>query len=87
MQPRTLPMVRQLPAGITEILVVTAGEMNEDGKIAASDIATLNGYIRGKRFLTAEAVFAADVNGDGVLDKKDISVLSEAILGKAAIKW
>ena len=75
------------PAGITEILVVTAGEMNEDGKIAASDIATLNGYIRGKRFLTAETVFAADVNGDGVLDKKDISVLSEAILGKAAIKW
>ena len=75
------------PDEVTEVLIVMKGDINEDGRVTASDIARLNAYLKGKVVLAEEALFTADVNGDSLLDNADILALSSAILGKSPFAW
>lgn len=75
------------PEGVTEVLLVIACEVNGDKRVTASDIATLNAHIRGKKLLTDEAMFAVDINGDGLLNENDITNLTKVLLGKATLDW
>jgi len=77
----------EVPTGVTEVVVVVAGDVSGDGKLAAADKGRLNAALLGKATLDAKAAFAADVNGDGKLAAADKGRLNATLLGKATLTW
>jgi hypothetical protein len=76
-----------VPAGVTEVLLVVAGDVNGDGDVDSSDYGRLNAVLLKKTSLSVEANFAADCNGDGDLDSSDYGRLNAVLLKKTTMKW
>ena len=77
----------EVPAGITNVLLVVSGDVNGDGKITGVDKGQLNAAVLGKVTLSAEGLFGADVSNDGRLTGADKGQLNAVILGKTAFGW
>ena len=77
----------EVPAGITDVLLVVNGDVNGDGKITGVDKGQLNAAVLGKVTLSAEGLFGADVSNDGRLTGVDKGQLNAVILGKTAFGW
>ena len=77
----------EVPAGITDVLLVVSGDVNGDGKITGVDKGQLNAAVLGKVTLSAGSLFGADVSNDGRLTGADKGQLNAVILGKTAFGW
>ena len=77
----------EVPAGITNVLLVVNGDVNGDGKITGVDKGQLNAAVLGKVTLSAGSLFGADVSNDGRLTGADKGQLNAVILGKTAFGW
>lgn len=62
------------------------GDVNNDGKISASDYGLVKNHILKKSKLTGDKLKAADVNGDGKISASDYGLIKNHILGKYVIK-
>lgn len=62
------------------------GDVNGDGKISVSDMATIRLHLLGKYTLSGNAFSSADVNGDNKITVSDMATVRLHLLGKYTIK-
>lgn len=58
------------------------GDVNEDGRISAQDLSTLNQAVNGTIQLTEGQKIIYDLNGDEKIDSKDLNLLNRYVLGE-----
>ena len=61
------------------------GDINGDGKITVSDMATVRLHLLGKYTLSGDTFKSADVNGDGKITVSDMATVRLHLLGKYTI--
>ena len=76
-----------VPDDATEVVLVVLGDLNEDGKLSAADVAQMNAYVLGKLELDPAVILACDVNSDGLVNFDDITILIDAALDKCPLVW
>lgn len=62
------------------------GDVNGDGKITVSDMATIRLHLLGKYTISGESFAVADVNGDGKITVSDMATVRLHLLGKYTIQ-
>ena len=62
------------------------GDINGDGKITVSDMATVRLHLLGKYTISGEAAKVADINGDGKITVSDMATIRLHLLGKYTIQ-
>ena len=76
----------EVPAGITEVVLVVKGDTNGDGEITTVDAALAQGAFLGHT-VSAESAFAAEVTGDEAITTVDAALIQGAFLGKFTFAW
>ncbi len=62
------------------------GDINSDGKITVSDMATIRLHLLGKYTIGGDAAKVADINGDGKISVSDMATIRLHLLGKYTIQ-
>ena len=62
------------------------GDINGDGNVTVSDMATIRLHLLGKYILSGNPFSAADINGDGKVTVSDMATVRLHLLGKYIIK-
>ncbi len=66
--------------------VKVKGDINNDGKITVSDMATIRLHLLGKYTISGDIFDVADINGDGKITVSDMATVRLHLLGKYTIK-
>lgn len=66
--------------GVSRLVNASGGDINGDGKIDVSDLASIKNHLLKKAFLTNTALLAADMNKDGKISISDIIMLKKNIM-------
>ena len=68
------------------VSTVKKGDINGDGNVTVSDMATIRLHLLGKYILSGNPFSAADINGDGKVTVSDMATVRLHLLGKYIIK-
>ncbi len=65
---------------VNGVLIIIAGDVNGDGKVAANDYALVKRTVLKTHTLQGNEILAADVNGNGKIDAADYGMLKRSVL-------
>lgn len=68
--------------GLTGEVEITYGDINNDGKVNATDLTLLRAYALGKLDLKGNTLKIADVNKDGEVNETDLELMTNYIKNK-----
>lgn len=66
--------------------IIKKGDVNNDGKISLSDLASVRVHLLELSILTGDALLAADCNGDGIVSLSDLAAIRLHLLGITLIE-
>ena len=79
--------VFDVPEGISDLVLVVAGDTGLDGKLTNADATKIKAALKGGAELSLLQKFAADANHDGKLSNADATKTKAALKGALSIAW
>ncbi len=77
----------EVPAGITEVVLVVKGDANGDGKVDLEDVIAAMTAWANNNALSAAAQLAADTDGNDVIDLEDVIAIMTAWANNRSLNW
>ena len=77
----------EVPAGITEVVLVVKGDVNGDGKVDLEDVIAAMTAWANNNALSAAAQLAADTDGNDVIDLEDVIAIMTAWANNRSLNW
>ena len=77
----------EVPAGITEVVLLVKGDVNGDGKVDLEDVIAAMTAWANNNALSAAAQLAADTDGNDVIDLEDVIAIMTAWANNRSLNW